>query len=204
MRKDYKLLVALQKFPLTTTWTEPHSLWGKIVWRIGCDFDCDCDRYCDCDWDCDWDCDLAWVVPMVSAMVAFLWPGPGSISRHNTRPAAFHCPAAVLAWSWFHRVVPVDRPPRRPVPVSEWSRWPGPAKGLVLRCILSSACIPFNTHSAFDQENVAVVQILLLGYVGKVPQVLRVLAGAIDVLNLVLANGALLCTNSYKGFPKLH
>jgi len=47
------------------------------------------------------------------------------------------------------------------------------------------------THCALDQENMAVVQVLLLGYIGKVPQILRVLAGAVDVLNLVLANSAL-------------
>jgi len=47
------------------------------------------------------------------------------------------------------------------------------------------------THCALDQENMAVVQVLLLGYIGKVPKILRVLAGAVDVLNLVLANSAL-------------
>jgi len=47
------------------------------------------------------------------------------------------------------------------------------------------------THCALDQENMAVVQVLLLGYIGKVPQILRVLAGAVDVLNLVLAYSAL-------------
>jgi len=47
------------------------------------------------------------------------------------------------------------------------------------------------THCALDQENMAVVQVLLLGYIGKVPQILRVLTGAVDVLNLVLANSTL-------------